>query len=502
MNRREFNTALAATAVWTHPVSALAQEPAFSRESVVALARQRAATPYQEPMPLPANFPAIGYDQYKDIQFDRRSAPFGGADETFSMDLMHAGFIFPHPVDLFLVENGGVKPIVYQPEMFTYRPWLKTELPSGSRLFAGFRLNAPMGAGLSSEEFVVFQGASYFRAHGRDQAYGLSARGLSIDSGLPAPEEFPIFTSFWIERPQPDDTTITVHALMDSPRVTGAFSFLIAPGDATVMDVEASLFPRAPVERYGLAPLTSMFLFNATNRDRFADFRWSVHDTDGLAIETADGEWLWRSFANPPKKVEFSQYATRTPKGFGLQQRVRDYDQYQDLEARYDLRTSLWVEPRGDWGDGAIELIELPSKFEFFDNIVAYWRPAKPLEVGQRLDYAYKLRWGPPVLHAELGTVSAARAGLTMDNKKRRLFVIDFELPERLRDYQEGIVPLATASAGRILGVSGRRNAATGGYRLNFEMEDPRTETVDVAAQLKLGGKTISETWLYRIFQD
>lgn len=502
MNRREFNTALTAAAVLTHPVSALAQGAAFSRANIVELARKLAAAPYQEPKPLPADFPPIGYDQYKDIRFDPRSAPFGGPNQTFGMELMHAGFIFPHPVDLFLVENGRVEPILYQPEMFTYRPWLKTELPPGSPLFAGFRLNAPMGAGLSPEEFVVFQGASYFRAHGRDQTYGLSARGLSIDSGLPAPEEFPIFTSFWIERPQPNDTTVAVHALMDSPRVTGAFSFLIEPGDATVMDVEAALFPRASVERFGLAPLTSMFLFNATNRDRFADFRWSVHDTDGLAIETADGDWLWRTFANPPKKVEFSQYASRTPKGFGLQQRVSDYDQFHDLEARYDLRTSLWVVPRGDWGDGAVELIELPSKFEFFDNIVAYWRPAKRLEPGQRLDYGYRLRWGPPVSNEALATVAATRAGLTMDDRKRRLFVIDFDLPKRLDGFHEGIVAEATVSAGKILGVSGRPNAATGGYRVSFEMVDPRTETVDLTAQLTLGGVKVSETWHYRIFQD
>jgi ribosomal protein S18 acetylase RimI-like enzyme len=233
-------------------------------------------------------------------------------------------------------------------------------------MFSGVRLYAPINSVGQFDEFLVFQGASYFRSLGAGQHYGLSARGLAVDTGEPRGEEFPLFRTFWLERPQARAKAVTVHALLDGRSVVGAYTFRITPGPETRMHIKARLFPRRDIKVMGLAPLTSMFLFGPTNRHRFDDYRSRVHDSDGLLMRTGNDRWLWRPLRNP-RELQFSFFQDESPHGFGLQQRQRDLDQYHDWEARYDRRPSAWVEPIGDWGKGSIELAEIPTQREYAD---------------------------------------------------------------------------------------------------------------------------------------
>ena len=215
------------------------------------------------------------------------------------MELFHRGFIFKDPVAIYVVADGTAQRVAYSPDLFTFGPSVQPPPDGTVTDFSGFRMLAPINRADAFDEFVVFQGASYFRAVAKGQGYGLSARGLALNTGAPDGEEFPFFRAFWIERPQPEARAIVVHALLDSVSTTGAYRFTIRPGDTTVMDVEMTLYPRVELKHVGLAPLTSMFVFGPNDRVGIDDFRPAVHDSDGLAIWNGRGEWLWRPLINP-----------------------------------------------------------------------------------------------------------------------------------------------------------------------------------------------------------
>src|SRR5205085_6387853 len=155
---------------------------------------------------------------------------------------------------------------------------------------------------------------------------------------------------------------VTVYALLESQRATGAYRFDIVPGAETVVRVQARLYLRAAatqVATLGIAPLTSMF-FSGENQPRRGDFRPEVHDSDGLQVATGDGEWLWRPLQNPAR-MTVTSFAVRELRGFGLMQRDRTFSSYEDTEARYERRPSAWVRPLSDWGPGRVELVQLPT---------------------------------------------------------------------------------------------------------------------------------------------
>ena len=252
---------------------------------------------------------------------------------------------------------------------------------------AGFKLIYPLN-GPKLDEIVSFLGASYFRPIGREQTYGASARGLAIDTATGRQEEFPAFRSFWLVKPEPDAHEFTVWALLDSPGASGAFSFRIRPGARTIVDATAILFMRHDLTLMGVAPLTSMFFTGKTNPAR-NDFRPEVHDSDGLFIVSGIGERIWRPLSNP-SALAVSSFLATNPRGFGLLQRERTFAQYQDTTANYHARPSLFVEPDGDWGDGEVRLVEIPTNSEYHDNVVAFWVPREPARRGQRLEYRYR----------------------------------------------------------------------------------------------------------------
>lgn len=474
---------------------ALGAAQPFDREMVATRARALAATPYVPPPAASEDWLALSYDAFRGIWFDTKHALFRGTSGAVWVDFFVAGLYFPHKIGIHAVEAGHSREVKFELRTFDMTDQFPT-LPESGTGFAGFRLLGELVAEDRFQEYAVFQGASYFRAIGRDQAYGLSARGLALMTAGDGPEEFPIFRDFWIEAATPGAPTVTVHALMDSPSVAGAFRFEITKGETTEMSVSARLFPRVELATAGIAPGTSMFLFNDINRTRFDDFREAVHDSDGLLILNGAGEMIWRPLTNP-QSLEVSLFVDTSPRGFGLMQRARQPGDYNDLQAHYERRPSLWVEPKGDWGKGAVVLVEIPTDKEINDNIVAFWRPATPLAAGIEHRFDYRLFWcGTAPAEGIVAPVIATRTGARVF-EDGRLFTIDYAPHPALGDDPDLIEARVRTSAGEIASRYLQKNPATGGMRLDFTLtQDPAL--AELRAELWRGGQRVAEVWVNR----
>ncbi|MFZ4531094.1 MAG: glucan biosynthesis protein, partial [Alsobacter sp.] len=353
LSRRSFVESLAALAAALLAAPAAAQTQAapanparFGFEDVLRRARDLAGVPYEaNPPPLPDVLTRLDYDSYRDIRFRPDKALLAGAGGPFRMHMFHPGFLFTRPVVVNIIRDGIAAPVPYSASLFDYgRNKFERALPVNLG-FAGFRLHAPLNDPKVHDELISFLGASYFRFLGRRQRYGLSARGLAIGVGARETEEFPVFREFWIEQPEAEAGRAVIYALLDGPSVAGAYQFHIYPATETVLDVTMTLFPRRPIPRIGIAPLTSMFFIGENDRRIVEDFRPELHDSDGLMIHTGAGEWLWRPLRNP-RETSTSMFLDNNPRGFGLMQRDRAYEHYQDIDLSYELRPSYWVEPR------------------------------------------------------------------------------------------------------------------------------------------------------------
>jgi periplasmic glucans biosynthesis protein len=359
--RRLLGSVAAAAFAASFPRPAFAQEDAsdvltgiieggpFTRARVVEIARALAQFEFvPPPTDLPDPIQDLTYDQYRDIRFDRDASIWADEKLPFQLQLFHRGFYYKEEIEVAIVADDRAEHLPYSPELFDIGKLIEQPMPTDDIGFAGIRLLGRLNHADKFDEVAVFLGASYFRSLGRGQFYGLSARGLALKTGATEGEEFPLFRAFWVEKPQPDNDTIVVHALLDSVSVTGAYRFTIRPGASTLMDVEATLFPRVDLEKVGLAPGTSMFFFGPNGREDVDDWRPEVHDSDGLLILNGRGERIWRPLANP-NKLQMSAFMDAAPRGFGLMQRNRDAESFQDFESHYERRPSLWVEPVGDW---------------------------------------------------------------------------------------------------------------------------------------------------------
>jgi glucans biosynthesis protein len=459
------------------------------------LARSLAARPYQPPSDvLPEALARLDYDAYRGVRFRPERAIWRDLPSGFQLQMFHRGGQVRKAVDLFEVAGGRARPIAYSRDFFRFDSGDPGPLPADLG-FAGFRIHAPINAPDVFDEVGVFLGASYFRGVGRGNLYGLSARGLAIGAGGPR-EEFPDFRAFWIERPGPDARSLVLHALLDSPSVTGAYRFVVTPGDPTRFDVTVRLFPRTVVEDAGIAPLTSMYLFGAEQPRRFDDFRPEVHDSDGLLTADADGGRRWRPLINPPA-VQLSGVPAQRPAGFGLIQRQRSFGAYEDLEARYDRRPGAWITPGEGFDAGEVRLAELPARLETDDNVVASWRPAGPLSPGGDHRFGYGLSWGAdPAPPATLAQAALWRSGAAGDPGRRR-FIVEFT---GSADQLAGAEPQVTASAGALHNVVLQPGDAGQGLRLrlSFELEPPAAGAVELGAALARQGRAVSEAWAYR----
>ena len=479
----------------------------FRFEDVVRRAKELSAAPYeaaQTQLPEPLN--RLNFDDYRDIRFRPEKALLASSGSPFRLQLFHPGFLYQRPVTVNVLREGVPTPIPYQRELFDYgRNKIEKPLPVNLG-FAGFRLHYPLNNPKVFDELVAFLGASYFRFLGADQKYGLSARGLAINvEGGPA-EEFPVFREFWLEMPKPEAERATVYALLDSPSVAGAYRFEIYPSKETTIEVTATLFPRQTIPSVGLAPLTSMFFEGENERRRTDDFRPELHDSDGLLMQSGAGEWIWRPLRNPSRKT-ISSFSDNNPRGFGLMQRDRVFENYQDLEADYHKRPGYWVEPIGQWGEGRVELAEIPTSDETHDNIVVYWEPAKPYEAGQEITVSYRLRAvssvggmhpGGKAVNTFQAPPRASGSNAPSDPTHRR-FIIDFaggNLPYYLSDPgQVQLVP--STSAGQITHTFIVPNDHIKGFRAAIDVKLEPGQSADLRAFLRAGNKALTETWTY-----
>lgn len=484
------------------PLTAVAQEAApgsepFAAKDVLKLAEDLAAKDYVRPVvDVPEPFNALTAEQYRGIRFRSEQALWQSERLGVEVHMLPRGWIYDTPVDIRVVEDGQARTLVADSRMFAFGPSIEVAPEAAPYAFSGFRLAGPLSRADRVDEFAVFQGASYFRAVGLGQSYGLSARGLAVNTAQPAGEEFPIFRAFWIEKPRSAGAEVVVHALLDSPTVAGAYRFTIAQGATTSMIVDAVLYPRRALKHVGLAPLTSMFLRGQAQRRVNGDLRPAVHNSQGLAILNGRGERIWRPLTNP-RTLQTSAFIDKAPRGFGLVQRDRDFETFDDLKAHFERRPSLWVEPRGNWGDGFVELIEIPSEEEIHDNIVAYWTPAVALEPGKPFPVSYKLHWGAeePLPTPGARIVRTAAGPLRKENWAR--LAIDFAGPA-LTDIAELPAFDLTASAGTVHEARVEPHPAIGGVRVTFDFETGGADMSEMRLVLKRGDQTISETWLYR----
>jgi glucans biosynthesis protein len=481
---------------------------AWDLDDVVAEAEALAKRPYQGPPggedqgAVPDWLLEISYDQWRDIRFRSDEALWRGASSRFEVQFFHPGLFYDRTVHVNVVDAQGIRPVPFSPSQFDYGVNDFASRVPQDLGYAGLRVHFPIKQADYKDEVIVFLGASYFRAIGRDQAYGLSARGLAIDTGLPTGEEFPWFREFWLVRPAPAARELELFALLDSPRATGAFRFVVAPGQQTNVEVEARLYLRESVGKLGIAPLTSMYLFGENTLRRPEDFRPEIHDSDGLLVHDGSGEWIWRPLENP-RTLSVSAFESRNPKGFGLLQRDRDFDHYQDLETRQETRASAWVTPRDDWGAGRVELIEIPTPEDIHDNIVAFWVPARVPKPGEPLSLAYQLSWHgddpsrPPGGRA----VATRRDAGTYDDAQR--FVVDFEggkltaLPSDT--VLRGVVSATTPEGEppELLEQIVTHNPVTSGWRLVFQIRPSGGDPIELRAFLQHDDEALTETWTY-----
>jgi glucans biosynthesis protein len=476
----------------------------FGFDDVAERARALAAATFAVPeSTLSRELVDLNYDQYRDIRFRPDKSVWRDTKLPFELAFLHPGFHYQRAVRIHEITPAGVRDILFSREQFDYGKNTFDQTKLRAPGFAGFRVHYAINTPKYKDEVLVFLGASYFRALGRNQVYGISARGLAVDTALASGEEFPAFTEFWIERPAANATQLTLYALLDSRRVTGAYRFLLKPGIDTIIDVKARLFLRQEVTKLGIAPLTTMYLFGENQPPPAgSDFRPEVHDSDGLSIHSGTGEWIWRPLVNP-KRLLVSSFTLVNPEGFGLQQRDRRFAHYEDLEARYEKRPAVWVQPTGKWAAGRVELVQIPTPDETNDNIVAYWVPQALPTPRQPLDFEYRLLW-----QMEAGT-RPPQSWVTQTRRGRGYrkvqddsldFVVDFEGPVFAKLPEDAKVePVVSGQNVEVREVQAYPNAVTGGYRMVLRLKR-QDDAKPVELRAFLRGPTsgaISETWSY-----
>lgn len=507
-----FSIFLVSTTALTRPL--LAQDVAdapFEFDAFAERMKTLAAQPFEPvSVDIPSAFQGLDYDAYRKIEYRADASRWADEAAGYRLQAFHLGWLYNEPVKIFEIEDGVARPLDFGAGDFNYHDAAISEA-AGAGVFpgvAGLRVNYPLNRPEALDELVSFLGASYFRALGRNNIYGASARGLVLNSWVDVPEEFPRFSELYVEKPGADGRLV-VYAALESPSLTGAYRFIITPAsDAaqeSVMEVTARLFFRTDVQELGIAPLTSMFLYAEANRGGFDDYRPQVHDSNGLLVQRESGEVMWRALNNS-EWLGNSYLAENNPAAFGLYQRGRDFESYQDAGAHYERRPSVRVEPIGQWGQGMVRLIEIPARLEADDNIVAFWIPAEPARAGDAREYSYRLIWGDlnPDQDPTMAYVAETRGGIGgvsgVENAPNlRKFVVDFKGGE-LATLPAGspIDVLATLGGGVIRNSVLSRIEANDVWRLVLDVEADPGATLELKAYLVGRGKKLTETWLYQ----
>ena len=482
---------------------------AFGFADVEAKAKSLAEESYQAPQPVPEFLRKLSYDEFRSIRFNPEESLWRDADSKFQVMLMAPGLYFKHAVKINVIDAEGVHDLNFNKNFFTTdNENLRKRLPADLG-YAGFKLTFPINNDDVQDQFLVFAGASYFRGVGKSDRFGISARGAALDTGLMSGEEFPDFVEFWLERPSKNSDQMKIFGLLNSPRVAGAYEFVVNPGDSTILDVRATLFTRERIELLGVAPLTSMFYYGENTARPVGDWRPEVHDSDGLLVHNGTGEWLWNPLNNP-KSLHIQSFYVDNAKGFGLVQRDRAFASYEDTEAVYEKRPSTWVTPKGEWGEGRVVLVEIPTPDETNDNIVAFWSPRKPVEGGQTLNFAYSLGFGAdPVETESLGKAVNSflgRGDIMGGGNEAGAYRVVVDFDGGALEGLDGNSPVAidaTAQQGsEILEEYVTYVPDVDRWRLSMLAKPANGKSLALRAALKLDGKPVSETWTYTLLNN
>jgi glucans biosynthesis protein len=515
LNRRRFilagipaSFALTAWPSWASmPERQLGRPELFDFNALRDRAKSLAAKSYVAPKaPVPDIVDKIDFDVVQKIKFRADKALWDDSHGPFPVRLFHLDKFNALPVQINLLADGKAQRVLYSADDFDYgSTGLAAKLPPDLG-YSGFRV---MDSGKADTDWLAFQGASYFRSSGQENQYGGSARGIAVNTVGASKEEFPRFVEFWIAEPEPNRPTITIYALLDGPSLSGAYQFVANKQTGTVMDVQAELFIRSDIAQLGMAPLTSMYWFGENDRHFATDWRPEIHDSDGLSLWTGKGERIWRPLIDPPSLLTNS-FLDENPKGFGLLQRDRSFANYQDDGAFYNRRPSMWIEAKGGWGAGSVQLVEIPTQDEIHDNIVAYWMPKKTVKAGDELSFAYRLFWqdDAPDVPTDIGHVTATRIGRggvpghpSPEDANSWKFVIDFAGgPLAKMAPRFDVTPVVTTSRGKVVNPYVVKVVGTDRWRAAFDINAPGKERIDLRCFLRLGNDTLTETWLYQYF--
>ncbi|WP_236102268.1 glucan biosynthesis protein [Methylotetracoccus oryzae] len=481
----------------------------FSYQGLVDHANQLAAKPYQSPMrPSPEIVERIDYEEWGKIRFDTDYALGKKDPGIYPLTFFHLGMFFQKAVQMHLVGDGKARRVQYTSRYFSMPKDSPARKLADNSGFAGFRLQESRSRpDWRTQDWIAFLGASYFRAIGALNQYGLSARGVAVDSAEPTPEEFPDFTDFYIENTANESGPVFVYALLDGPSLTGAYRFALSRRQGVVIEVDASLFVRKDIKRLGLAPLTSMYWFSESQKNRLEDWRPEVHDSDGLAIWTGRGERIWRPLINPPTPVT-SSFSDENPKGFGLLQRDRNFENYLD-GVNYERRPSVWVEPLEDWGPGSVQLVELPTDDEIHDNITAYWRPAAPITAGNAYRLRYRLHWLAdepyPAAVARCVATRVGRGGQPGKPRPKGVYKFAVEFAGAALDPLWGdsvkASPVINTSQGTITNAFIEPIPGTKRWRAIFDLTPATPDVTELRLFIQGNGAALTETWLYQFRQ-
>ncbi len=449
-------------------------------------------------------FRALDYDGHRQIQFRQEQALYKDGRGSFIVEFFHPGWMFQKEIRCFNVRPDGTRPFAFDPDLFTYgelKPGPGVKPPTG---YSGFRIATPLNDSGEQREFMVFLGASYFRVTTGELLYGISGRGVAVNTVGGLPEEFPDFTHFWMKSPKPGDEEFVLLALLDGPSLTGAYQFTVRPGQSvTRTRVKATLFLRKPVGMLGIAPFSSMFWFGEITHPRPYDFRPEVHDSDGLEIEMEGAPPLWRPLDNTPGQTRLSFFQADHLKGFGMAERDREFQNFEDLEAKYHRRPGTWVTPVSGFGKGSVALIELSTGEETWDNVVCFWSPEKlPSTPDEPITFEYDIDWLEQRPAGALARVTATRRGFATETVDH-LYVIDYAPIELNPAADEGWMPETdlkiTGGEVTILDHRAMKNPQTGGWRAFFKLDVPEeTKLLEMSLDLLRDGEPIAERWIYQ----
>lgn len=474
---------------------------------IIGLARDRSAKPFRAPqadLPEELRGDKLNYDSYREIQFKHDRALWAKEELPFRLELFHPGYLYQAPVKINEFNTTHMQPIRFVQDFFNYgKLKLDKRIPADTG-YAGFRLLYRLNDPNRWDEVASFLGSSYFRMLGQGQRYGSSARGLAINCGeTDRKEEFPIFTDWWLGKPEKGKETLHLFGLLESQSCAGAYEFLVRPGETTFAEITAALFMRdaKDIKTIGVAPLTSMFWFGENSEGKPDDYRPEVHDADGLLIRSEQDEFTWRPLHNPAAP-QHQVFAVNNARGFGLLQRDRNFADYQDIFNLYHQAPGVWVEPRGNWGQGEVHLVELPTNFEGADNIAAFWNPKDKPAPGKEFRIAYTLHWGlrPDAKFAPC-KVTQTRIGKDPRDQNKRQVMIDFEASAALPLAAE--IPKADIKGSADAAISEAqvfKNEIGKSWRVIFSLT-PKAQAdalVDIQCALNAGGRVVSELWSYQ----